>query len=180
MAVLFDEMLKQLFVSQASTIGFVLIATYLMFSILLGSTVLGLVGILPNLVAPMGVLGIMGYAGMPLDMMTITIAAIVIGIGVDDAIHYLHRFKAERENGASVVLAIQESHGSIGLAMYFTSLTVIFGFSVLSFSNFIPTVYFGVLTALAMALALVANLTVLPALLLKIYGNSDQPVDTAT
>lgn len=173
MAVLFNEMLNQLFSSQASTIGFVLVATYLMFSILLGSTVLGLVGILPNLVAPMGVLGFMGYAGIPLDMMTITIAAIVVGIGVDDAIHYLHRYKAERATGATVKLAIQNSHGSIGRAMYFTSLTVIFGFSVLSFSNFIPTVYFGLLTALAMALALVANLTVLPALLLRIYGTSD-------
>jgi predicted RND superfamily exporter protein len=105
-----------------ATIGFVLVATYIMFSILLGSTVLGLIGILPNLVAPMGVLGFMGYAGIPLDMMTITIAAVVVGIGVDDAIHYLHRFKAQRATGATVYVAIQNSHGSIGRAMYFTSL----------------------------------------------------------
>ncbi len=171
MMVLFNDMLRQMIRSQASTVGFVIIATFLMFAILLRSVKLGLIGIAPNIIAPLAVLGFMGFAGIPLDMMTTIIGAVVIGIGVDDAIHYLHRFKSERENGASTADAIRHAHDSIGVAMYFTTLAIIFGFSVLALSNFTPTVYFGVLTALAMGLALLVNLTVLPALLLKVYGD---------
>jgi len=140
-----------------------------MFTVLLRSVTLGLLGLAPNILAAMVILAFMGFTGISLDMMTITIAAIVIGIGVDDAIHYLHRFKEEIDAGVNVTDAVVASHGSIGSALYFTSLTVIIGFSILAFSNFIPTIYFGLLTALAMVLALLANLTVLPALLLKIY-----------
>jgi predicted RND superfamily exporter protein len=111
----------------------------------------------------------MGFMNITLDMMTITIAAIVIGIGVDNAIHYLHRFKSEITNGLSVGKSIEASHGSIGFALYFTSATVIVGFSVLGLSNFIPTIYFGLLTALAMAVSLVVNLVVLPSLLVLFY-----------
>ena len=121
------------------------------------------------MLAAMMILAFMGFVGIPLDMMTITIAAIVIGIGVDDAIHYLHRYKEERDAGATAREAVERSHRSSGNALYFTSITVIAGFSVLSLSNFVPTVYFGMLTAMAMGLALVANLTLLPALLLKIH-----------
>ena len=169
MTVLFNGMLNQLFSSQTSTIVFVLLATLFMFTVLLRSVTLGLLGLAPNILAAMVILAFMGFTGISLDMMTITIAAIVIGIGVDDAIHYLHRFKEEIDAGVNVTDAVVASHGSIGSALYFTSLTVIIGFSILAFSNFIPTIYFGLLTALAMVLALLANLTVLPALLLKIY-----------
>ena len=112
------------------------------------------------------ILAFMGFVGIPLDLMTITIAAIIIGIGVDDAIHYLHRFKKEMGTVADVKTAIENSHSGIGSALYYTSFTVVIGFSVLSFSNFIPTVYFGLLTSLAMIGALLANLLVLPSLLL--------------
>ena len=111
----------------------------------------------------------MGFAGIPLDMMTITIAAISIGIGVDDAIHYLHRFNEEYRNAADIRTAVERAHQTIGRAMYFTSMIIVVGFSILAFSNFLPTVYFGLLTALAMLLALIANLTLLPALLIKLY-----------
>ena len=94
--------------------------------------------------------------------MTITIAAIVIGIGIDNAIHYLHRFKLEVESTDDPYKAVTRSHASIGSAIYFTSLTIIAGFSILVFSNFVPTVYFGLFTSLAMLLALMANLLILP------------------
>lgn len=169
MGVLFNDMLRQMVASQASTVGFVLIATFVMFAVLLRSLTLGLIGVAPNVIAPLAVLGFMGFAGIPLDIMTTIIAAVVIGVGVDDAIHYLHRFRDERLSGATVVEAVQRSHDSIGNAMYFTSLSVVCGFSVLGLSNFVPTVYFGLLTAIAMAFALIVNLTVLPALVLLVY-----------
>ena len=173
MTVLFDNMLSQLFASQTSSFGFVVIATLILFVVLLRSLSLGIIGMVPNILAPMAILGIMGFVGIPLDMMTITIAAIVIGIGVDDAIHFLHRFKEERDSGLSVIDAVMRSHDTIGSALYFTSVTIICGFSVLSLSNFVPTIEFGLLTALAMLLALIGNLTLLPALLVKIYGKEE-------
>tara|TARA_R110000868_G_scaffold218576_2_gene469350 strand:+ start:271643 stop:274057 length:2415 start_codon:yes stop_codon:yes gene_type:complete len=169
MTVLFNGMLKQLFSSQASTLIFVVGATFGMFWFLLRSVKLAVIGLIPNILAAMVILAFMGFYGMPLDMMTITIAAIIIGIGVDDAIHYLYRFRSEYHQTGDVRESVKRSHHSIGNAMYFTSITVVIGFSVLSFSNFIPTVYFGVLTALAMVLALLANLTILPSLLIKFY-----------
>ncbi len=172
-AVLFNDMLEQLLRSQLSTLGFVLLATYIMFALLLRSWTLAAVGLLPNVVAALAILGFMGYAGIPLDLMTIAVAAVVIGIGVDDAIHYLHRFRGERELGMSTREAVVATHGSIGKALYFTSLIVITGFSVLLLSRFVPTIFFGWLTALAMLLALTANLTLLPALLVKIYSARD-------
>ena len=169
MAVLFNGMLKKLFSSQTSTLLFVIGATFTMFWILLGSARLAVIGLVPNVLAAMVILAIMGFAGIPLDMMTITIAAIIVGIGVDDAIHYLYRFRHEFQETKDVKESVKNSHDTIGSALYFTSITVIIGFSVLAFSNFIPTVYFGILTALAMVLALLANLTILPSLLIKFY-----------
>ena len=174
MNVFFNDMLNSLFESQVSTIGFVIAATLLMFMVLLRSVLMAVAGVLPNLLAAGIVLAIMGYAGINLDMMTITIAAIIIGIGVDDAIHYLHRYKQERHNGLTVDKAITSSHRHIGLALYFTSLTVVLGFSVLAFSNFVPTIYFGILTALAMVMALLVNLTILPSILM-IFRPRNEP-----
>jgi len=111
------------------------------------------------------VLGLMGWLGIPLDLMTITIAAITVGIGVDDTIHYVHRFREEFAEDGDYTAAIIRSHGSIGRAMYYTTVTVVLGFSVLAFSNFVPTIYFGVLTGIAMIAALVADLTLMPVLL---------------
>jgi predicted RND superfamily exporter protein len=121
---------------------------------------------IPNTLAAAMVIGAMGYAGIPLDMMTTTIAAVCIGIGVDDTIHYLHRFREEYVRWGDARIAVSFSHESIGRALYYTSFTVVAGFSVLCFSNFVPTVLFGLWTAIAMLLALVANLTLLPALLI--------------
>lgn len=169
MAVLFNNMLENLYSSQRSTLSFVILATLVLFMALLRSWKLAVMGLLPNLLAAALILAVMGLVGIPLDMMTITIAAIIIGIGVDDAIHYLHRYKHEIDSGCDNKEAVENTHRSTGQAIYYTSLTVIIGFSVLAFSNFVPTVYFGLLIALAMALAMIANLTVLPALLLRFY-----------
>ncbi len=168
-AVLFSDMLEQLVQSQLSTVAFVILATFAMFALLLRSITLAVIGLAPNLLAAIMILAFMGYAGIPLDVMTITIAAVVIGIGVDDAIHYLHRFKEEVDAGHSTITAVQITHASTGKALYLTTLVVVIGFSVLLFSRFVPTLYFGWLTALAMAFALTANLCLLPALLVKIY-----------
>jgi len=170
MMVLFDSMLEQLLSSQVGTIVYVLLATFIMFVILLRSWLYAVLGLIPNVIAAASVIALMGYLGIPLDMMTITIAAICIGIGVDDAIHYLHRFEEEYARESDVRLAVAWSHATIGRAMYFTSVTIIIGFSILVFSNFVPTILFGVLTAAAMVLALVANLTVLPSLLVLLVG----------
>ncbi|MCI5044271.1 MAG: MMPL family transporter [Aquisalinus sp.] len=167
--VLFNNMLKTLFASQRATIGLVVFATFLMFLVLLRSPMLAIAGVLPNLLSASVVLGFMGFVGITLDMMTMTIAAIIIGIGVDNAIHYLHRYKQERNAGRSRREAIEISHANIGSAVYFTSLTIIAGFSVLALSNFVPTINFGILTAMAMGLSLTVNLIVLPSLLM-IFG----------
>ena len=170
MEVLFNGMLKHLFDSQKSTLIFVIGATFFMFVILLRSVKLAILGLIPNVMSAAVILAFMGFAGIPLDMMTITIAAIIIGIGVDDAIHYLHRFKQEIAVVDDVKTAVRNSHSGIGSALYYTSFTVVIGFSVLSFSNFVPTVYFGILTSLAMIGALLANLLVLPSLLVLFGG----------
>jgi len=121
--------------------------------------------IIPNLLAASVVLGLMGILGIPLDMMTITIAAIIVGIAVDHAIHYVHRFQLEFSHHAQYEAAINHCHGSIGKAIYYTAITITVGFSILTLSSFIPTIYFGVLTGLAMGVALMSNLTLLPVLL---------------
>jgi len=169
MLVLFNNMLVHLFDSQLKTILYVVGLIFLMISVSMRSIKLALIGLLPNSLAAASVLAIMGYLNIPLDLMTITIAAIVIGIGVDNAIHYLHRFKLECKVTHDVREAVRKSHNSIGSAIYFTSFTIVAGFSILIFSNFVPTVYFGLFTSLAMVLALMANLLLLPSLLVIFY-----------
>jgi predicted RND superfamily exporter protein len=172
MLVLYNNMLQSLFRSQILTLGAVFLAILLMFVLLFRSVRLALIALVPNLIAVPLVLGLMGGLNIPLDIMTITIAAISIGIGVDDTIHYVHRFGEELAVDWDYQAAVRRSHGSIGRAMYYTTVTITIGFSVLALSEFIPTIYFGLLTAFAMLIALVANFTVLPLLLekLKPYG----------
>ena len=172
MLVLFNNMLQSLYRSQILTLGVVFLAIFLMFTLLFRSLKLALIAIVPNLVAGVSVLGLMGGVGIPLDMMTITITAISVGIAVDNTIHYMHRFRDELWKDWDYPAALRRSHGSIGRAMYYTTITITIGFSILALSDFVPTVYFGVLTAFAMLTALLADLTVLPILLgkLKPYG----------
>jgi len=165
MLVLYNNMLQSLFSSQILTLGIVVVALMCMFLILFGSLKIALIAIAPNLLSIGVVLGVMGWLNIPLDMMTITIAAISIGIAVDNTIHYIHRFRHEIKTDQNYLKTVHRCHGSIGYAMYYTSITIIIGFSILALSNFIPSVYFGLLTGLAMLIALVAALTLLPQLL---------------
>jgi hypothetical protein len=180
MLVLYNNMLQSLFRSQILTLGVVILALMGMFMILFKSLKIACIAIVPNLLSIGVVLGLMGWLNIPLDMMTITIAAISVGIAVDDTIHYIHRFKSEMTMDPNYVGAMHRSHGSIGHAMYYTSVTIIIGFSILVLSNFIPSIYFGLLTGLAMFIALMASLTLLPQLLILIkpfgpgaQGNSE-------
>lgn len=166
--VLYNNMLQSLFHSQIVTLGAVFLGIMLMFLVLFRSVSIAIIAIIPNMLAAGVVLGGMGLVGIPLDMMTITIAAITVGIGVDHAIHYIHRFKQEFSLDGNYVGAMHRSHASIGRAMYYTSITIIFGFSILALSKFIPSIYFGLLTGLAMFAAILGSLTLLPKLILLI------------
>jgi len=168
MVVLYNNMLQSLYRSQILTIGVVFLAIMFMFILLFRSITLAAIAIIPNLISAGVVLGIMGWMKIPLDIMTITIAAITIGIAVDNTIHYMHRFLTETHKDHDYIAAMKRSHASIGRAMYYTSITIIVGFSILALSSFIPTIYFGLLTGLAMTVALVANLTLLPTLLITL------------
>jgi predicted RND superfamily exporter protein len=170
MMVLFNSMLNQLLASQINTLSYVLLAVFIMFLVLLRSLPHALLGMIPNTLAAATVIAAMGFSGIPLDMMTTTIAAICVGIGVDNTIHYLHRFRLEYARWGNARVAVSFSHASTGRALLYTTLTVMMGFSVLYFSNFVPTVMFGIWTAVAMALALIANLALLPALLVLTHG----------
>ena len=165
--ILYNNMLQSLFESQILSLGFVMLGITLMFMILFKSALLSFIGIIPNLLAATFVLGLMGLIKLPLDMMTITIAAITIGIAVDNSIHYIYRFREEFYLTKNYETALYNSHDSIGRAIFFTSITIIFGFSILVLSNFIPTIIFGLLIGLAMMIALLAVLTLLPKLILS-------------
>ena len=164
--VLYNNMLQSLFSSQIKSIGVVMLGIGLMFLVLFRSVSLSIIGILPNLLGAVVVLGVMGWAKIPMDMMTITIAAITIGIAVDNGIHYIYRFREEYAQNNNYVETLHICHSNIGKAVFYTTMTIIFGFSILMMSNFIPTIYFGVLTGAAMFIALMAALTVLPKLIL--------------
>ncbi len=159
-------MLQSLFSSQIKTIGIVFGVIFLMFIVLFRSVYLALIGMTPNLLAATVVLGSMGLAKIPLDIMTITVAAISVGMAVDNTIHYIHRFKIEFRETNNYEQSMINSHRTIGRAMFYTSSTIIFGFLVLVVSNFNPTVYFGIFVSLAMFMALIGALTLLPKLLI--------------
>ena len=166
--VLYNNMLQSLFDSQILTLGIVVVALTGMFLLLFRSLKIALIAMVPNLVAVGAVLGFMGWLNIPLDMMTITIAAISMGIAVDNTIHYIYRFKKEFMINRKYIETLHLCHGSIGYAMYYTSITIIIGFSILVLSNFLPSIYFGLLTGMAMLIALFASLTLLPQLLIVV------------
>ncbi len=167
MLVLYNNVLHSLFRSQILTLGAVFLAILLMFVVLFRNLQLALVAIIPNLFAAGLVLGLMGWLAVPLDLMTITIAAISIGIAVDDTIHYVHRYRREFRKDRDYHAAVTRAHASIGRALFYTTLTITLGFSILALSNFVPTIYFGVFTGIAMVAALVADLTLLPLLIVR-------------
>ena len=164
--ILFNNLLQSLFKSQILTLGIVMLGIFAMFLILFRNIALSLIGVVPNFIAAFFILGIIGLMRIPLDMMTITIAAITIGIAVDNSIHYIYRFKEEFKKINNYTKTLDRCHSTVGIAILNTSITIVFGFSILVFSNFIPTIYFGVFTGIAMLLAMISVLTLLPKLLL--------------
>ena len=174
--ILFNNLLQSLFKSQILTLGIVMIGISLMFFVLFRNFMLALIGVVPNFMAALFILGIIGMLNIPLDMMTITIAAITIGIAVDNSIHYIYRFKEEFYNIKNYNLTLDRCHETVGVAILNTSVTIVFGFSILILSNFIPTIYFGIFTGIAMMLALLSVLTLLPKLIiiLKPFGKENE------
>ena len=164
--VLYNNMLQSLFKSQILTLGVVMAGIALMLLLLFRSVSLAIIGIIPNILASLIILGLMGLLRIPLDMMTITIAAITIGIAVDNSIHYIYRFREEFARTQDYIETLHYCHANIGKAVFYNAITIIIGFSILVLSNFIPTIYFGLLTAFAMLVALFAALTLLPKLIL--------------
>ena len=173
--ILFNNLLQSLFKSQILTLGIVMLGIFLMFLILFRNLVLSFIGVVPNFIAAFFILGIIGLLGIPLDMMTITIAAITIGIAVDNSIHYIYRFKEEFKRINDYNKTLDRCHNTVGIAILNTSITIVFGFSILVLSNFIPTIYFGLFTGIAMLLAMISVLTLLPKLILilKPFGNNN-------
>ena len=171
--ILFNNLLQSLFKSQILTLGVVMAGITIMFLILFRNITLSLIGVVPNFMAAFLILGIIGLLDIPLDMMTITIAAITIGIAVDNSIHYIYRFKEEFKKIQNYNQTLEKCHDTVGIAILNTSITIVFGFSILVLSNFIPTIYFGIFTGIAMLLAMVSVLTLLPKLILiiKPFGN---------
>jgi len=171
--ILFNNLLQSLFKSQILTLGVVMAGITVMFLILFRNVTLSLIGVVPNFMAAFFILGIIGLLEIPLDMMTITIAAITIGIAVDNSIHYIYRFKEEFKKIGDYNKTLEKCHDTVGVAILNTSITIVFGFSILVLSNFIPTIYFGVFTGIAMLLAMISVLTLLPKLILivKPFGN---------
>ncbi len=166
--ILFNNLLQSLFKSQILTLGLVMIGIFSMFIVLFRNIKLSLIGIVPNFIAAFFILGIIGLLEIPLDMMTITIAAITIGIAVDNSIHYIYRFKEEFNKLKDYNKTLKTCHSTVGVAILNTSITIVFGFSILVLSKFIPTIYFGMFTGLAMLLAMISVLTLLPALILVV------------
>jgi predicted RND superfamily exporter protein len=172
--ILFNNLLQSLFKSQILTLGVVMAGISFMFLILFRNLTLSLIGVVPNFMAAFFILGIIGLLGIPLDMMTITIAAITIGIAVDNSIHYIYRFKEEFKKIKNYNETVDRCHNTVGVAILNTSITIVFGFSILVLSNFIPTIYFGVFTGIAMLLALISVLTLLPKLILVLKPFGDE------
>ena len=166
--ILFNNLLQSLFKSQILTLGIVILGIFSMFFVLFRNLAISFIGIVPNFIAAFFILGIIGLLEIPLDMMTITIAAITIGIAVDNSIHYIYRFKEEYKKINNYEKTLDRCHNTVGIAILNTSITIVFGFSILILSNFIPTIYFGIFTGLAMLLAMLSVLTLLPKLILTI------------
>jgi len=163
---LYNNLLQSLFDSQIKTIATVFVIIFVMFLLIFRSFSLALLAVIPNTIPSLLILGAMGLTNIPLDLMTITIAAIAIGIGIDNAIHYINRFQVEFTKDSDYLASMYRTHSSIGLAIFYTAITVSIGFLVLVLSNFIPSIYFGVFMAIAMLSAVLVNLTLLPKLLI--------------
>ena len=167
LAVLYNNMLQSLFQSQIGSLTLVFVVIALMLLLIFKSFKIMLIGLLPNIFVAFSVIGLLGLLGIPLDIMTITVAAISVGMAVDNTIHYIYRYKKEMKITGSSELALINAHTTTGRAIFYTAATIAAGFSILALSNFFPTRLFGIFTAIAMLVAFISSLSLLPNLLVK-------------
>ena len=167
LAVLYNNMLQSLFQSQIGSLLIVFAVISIMLLLIFKSFKVMVIGLIPNIFVASSVMGLLGLLKIPLDIMTITVAAISVGMAVDNTIHYIYRYKKELKKTNSVEHALENAHTTTGRAIFYTATTIAAGFCILSLSNFFPTVLFGLFTSLAMVLAFITSLTVLPNLLVK-------------
>ena len=167
LAVLYNNMLQSLFQSQIGSLLIVFAVISIMLLLIFKSFKVMVIGLIPNVFVASSVMGLLGLLKIPLDIMTITVAAISVGMAVDNTIHYIYRYKKELKKTNSVEQALENAHTTTGRAIFYTATTIAAGFCILSLSNFFPTVLFGLFTSLAMVLAFITSLTVLPNLLVK-------------
>ena len=167
-SVIYNNLLQSLFGSLIGSIGIVFLSIFVMFLFLFKSIKLAFIGMLPNFLAAGAVIGTIGLTGIPLDVMTVTVAAVSIGMGVDNTIHYIFRFKKEFLESNDYLKSTKNTHATIGRALFYTSTTIVLGFLVLATSNFSPTVFFGIFTSLSMIMAIIGSLFLLPVLLTKL------------
>ena len=175
---LYNNLLQSLFESQIKTITSVFVIIFILFLFIFRSVSIALIAVLPNVIPSLLILGVMGLANIPLDIMTITIAAIAIGIGIDNAVHYISRFQNEVLKDGDYLSSMYRTHSTIGISMFYTAATVAIGFLVLILSHFTPSIYFGIFMAIAMLSAVIVNLTLLPKLLIifKPKMNNQRPI----
>ena len=167
LAVLYNNMLQSLFQSQIGSLLVVFSVIAFMLLLIFKSFKIMIIGLIPNIFVASSVVGILGLLKIPLDIMTITVAAISVGMAVDNTIHYIYRYKKEMKITNSIEMALQNAHTTTGRAIFYTAATIATGFSILSLSNFFPTQLFGIFTALAMLIAFISSLSLLPNLLVK-------------
>ena len=167
LAVLYNNMLQSLFQSQIGSLLIVFAVISLMLFLIFKSIKVMIIGLIPNIFVASSVLGLLGLLNIPLDIMTITVAAISVGMAVDNTIHYIYRYKKELKKNDSVDIALKNAHSTTGRAIFYTATTISAGFCILSLSNFFPTILFGLFTSIAMVLAFISSLTLLPNLLVK-------------
>jgi len=160
--VLYNNMLQSLFSSQISTLGLAVLSLGAMFLFLFRSLKIALLAMTVNMVPVSVIFGIMGFANIPLDMMSITIASIALGITVDNTIHYYYRFREELQIDGDYIASMHRAHGTIAFGMFYYSLATIVGFLVMVTSNFIPTLIFGLLTVIVLITAIVSDLLFSP------------------
>lgn len=172
--ILYQDVLSRLVDSQVLTILIVYSAMAITLMIIFSSFKVAWIALVPNLITTSIIMGILGIFSIPLDLMTITIAAVAMGISMDDTIHYIHRYLAEiKLDDKSKDQWGKRTNLSVGYALIYTTTVIVIGFGSLVFSNFVPSMLFGLLTSVAMIVALVTDITTLPVLLKKYVTKSD-------
>jgi predicted RND superfamily exporter protein len=125
---------------------------------------------IPNLTPILLTLGIMGWADIPLDTFTLLIGSVAMGLAVDDTIHFMHNFRRYFDEHENVEVAVRKTLETTGQALLFTSIVLALGFAIYTQAYLTNLFYFGLLTALTIVFAFLADIVLAPALLVKVFG----------